>query len=33
MDDEFHEETFWHEGERFQEQAQDIEPILSTDAT
>ena len=29
MDDELHEETFWHEGERFWKQAQDIEPILA----
>ena len=28
-----HEETFRHEGERFWEQAQDIEPILNIDAT
>ena len=33
MDDELHEETFQHEGERFWEQAQDIEPIFSIDAT
>ena len=33
MDDEFHEETFRHEGERFWEQAQDIELIFSIDAT
>ena len=33
MNDKLHEETFWHEGERFRKQVQDIELIFSIDAT
>ena len=33
MDNEFNEEAFWYEGERFWEQIKNIEPVLNTHAT